>query len=52
MRNTEGTEFAMAKHAALIARIRAALRLLGDQDITPAGRRVIEKILDAEDDSF
>lgn len=31
---------------ALAARIRAALRLLGNEEITPAGRRVLEKILD------
>lgn len=48
VKNTEGTEFALAKHAALIARIRAALRLIGDQDITPMGRRVLERILDEE----
>ena len=29
-------------------RFRAALRLLYPDDITPAGRRVLEKILDAE----
>ncbi len=32
--------------AALAARVRAALRLLGNDDITPAGRRVLERILD------
>lgn len=33
---------------ALEARIRAALRLLGNEEITPTGRHILEKILDAE----
>jgi hypothetical protein len=31
---------------ALAARIRATLTLLGDEEITPTGRRIIEKVLD------
>lgn len=34
---------------ALIARLRAALRLLENEHITPQGRRIIEKILDEEE---
>ena len=34
---------------ALIRRLRAALRLIDWADITPAGKRQLEKILDAED---
>jgi hypothetical protein len=41
----------MAKQTALIARLRAALRLLAPDEITPTGRRILERILDAEDDS-
>ena len=37
---------------ALIARLRAALVLLGNEDITPAGRRVLEKILDEADEAL
>ncbi len=33
--------------AAVIERIRAGVRLLDPDDITPAGKRVLEKILDA-----
>ena len=29
-------------------RVRAALRLLGDEEITPMGRRILEKVLDTE----
>jgi hypothetical protein len=47
----EGEYRFVEETAALVARIRAALVLIGDQDITPMGRRVLEKILDAEDDS-
>lgn len=35
-----------ARTAALVQRVRAALILLAPQDLTPAGRRVLEKILD------
>jgi hypothetical protein len=45
----EKAEALVARHTALAARIRAGLRLLGNDDITPAGRRVLEKILDDED---
>lgn len=38
-----------ARQAGTIQRFRAAVRLLGNEDITPAGRRVLEKILDAEE---
>lgn len=34
---------------ALIARLRAALRLIGNQDITPMGARMLERILDEEE---
>lgn len=34
--------------AQVVRRMRAALRLLSPDDITPAGRRVLENILDAE----
>lgn len=34
---------------ALIARLRAALRLLRDDEITPMGRRILERILDEEE---
>ena len=33
----------------LEARLRAALRLLGNEHITPQGRRILEKILDEEE---
>lgn len=33
--------------SALVARVRAALKLLQPTDITPMGVRVIEKVLDA-----
>lgn len=39
----------MSKQA-LIARLRAALRLISPDDITPMGKRIIEKILDEEDE--
>lgn len=32
----------------LIARMRAALRLIAPDDITPMGRRVLDRILDEE----
>lgn len=48
----EKAEAAMGKHEALVARLRAALRLLDNGDITPAGRRVLDRILDAETDSL
>ena len=38
-----------AETRALISRLRAALRLLENEHITPQGRRIIEKILDAHD---
>jgi hypothetical protein len=47
----EKVEAAVAKHPALIARLRAALVLIGDQDITPMGRRMLERILDEEEES-
>jgi hypothetical protein len=47
----EGEYVFEAETAALVARIRAALVLIGDQDITPMGRRVLERILDAEEES-
>lgn len=31
---------------ALVSRLRAALRLIENEEITPVGRRIIEKILD------
>lgn len=34
---------------ATVERVRAVLRLLGDDEITPTGRRMIEKVLDAEE---
>lgn len=37
---------------ALIARVRAGLRLLDNEHITPAGRRVLDRILDAESESL
>lgn len=37
---------------ALIARIRAALKVISPDHITPMGRRVLEKILDAESGSL
>ena len=33
---------------ALVARLRAALRLLDNEHITPQGRRILEQILDDE----
>lgn len=42
----------MAKQTALIARLRAALVFIGPEEITPMGRRILERILDeAENDS-
>lgn len=32
-----------------LSRFRAALRLLSPEHITPAGRRILEKVLDAEE---
>lgn len=32
-----------------VERVRAVLRLLGNDEITPMGRRMIEKVLDAEE---
>ena len=37
--------------APLTARLRAALRLLDNEHITPQGRRILEKILDEEEKS-
>lgn len=34
---------------AIIERVRAVLRLLGPDHITPVGRRMIEKVLDDEE---
>lgn len=42
----EKAEALVSKQAAMIARLRAALTLLGRDDITPAGRRVLDRILD------
>jgi hypothetical protein len=42
-------EAAMAKRAALIARLRAALTFISPDDITPMGRRVLDRILDEEE---
>lgn len=36
----------VSKRTATLARLRAALTLLGHEDITPAGRRVLDRILD------
>jgi hypothetical protein len=34
---------------ALVARLRAALRLLDNEHITPQGRRILERILEEAD---
>jgi hypothetical protein len=39
----------MSDTGALIARVRAALRLLSPDHITPEGVRIIEKVLRAEE---
>jgi hypothetical protein len=39
----------MTSTEALIARMRAALRLISPDDITPMGRRILERILDEEE---
>jgi hypothetical protein len=39
----------MTNTEALIARVRAALRLISPDDITPMGRRILERILDEEE---
>jgi hypothetical protein len=48
----EKAEAAMGKHGALVARMRAALKLIYPDDITPMGRRILERILDAESESL
>lgn len=61
---TEGVEYAPGEpgerqdprrrkamnETALAARIRAALKLLSPDHITPMGARIIEKVLDAEEE--
>lgn len=42
----EKAEALSAKHAALIARMRAGLKFISPDDITPMGKRMLEKILD------
>lgn len=45
----EKAEAAVAAHRALIIRLRAGLKFIGPQEITPVGARFLEKILvDAE----
>lgn len=39
----------MTDNARLIARLRAALTLIGPDDITPMGKRILDRILDDEE---
>lgn len=44
-----GEDWATTPSEPVVARLRAALRLLENEHITPQGRRILEKILDAEE---
>lgn len=49
IRQQQGWDDERPVQPAVIPRLRAALRLLENEHITPTGRRILEKILDAEE---